>query len=130
MKLTKSKIDKLWGETGPYSEVSLQVQTRILDDSVSRVFLCVRANINPLTFELVKDNIEHFSDDPMILDLVNHGEYWGMHDGYVTDVLLGEFSGQEKMKEAEVVANDVKKTIIKMHKFVLDILKIEPKGEA
>lgn len=130
MRLTKSKIDKLWGEAGPYSEVSLQIQTRILDDSVSRVFLCVRANINPLTFELVKENIDQFSDDPMILDLINHSEYWGIPDGYVSDVLIGEFSSKETMKEAEIVRDDVERTIIKMHKFVLELLKLEPKGEA
>ncbi len=130
MKLTKSKIDKLWGETGPYSEVSLQIQTRILDDSVSRVFLCVRANINPLTFELIKQNMGQFSNDTMILDLINNAEYWGMYDGYVADVLVGEFNSKEVMKEAEIVRDDVKETIIKMHKFVLDLLKLEPKGEA
>ncbi len=130
MKLTKSKIDKLWGENGPYSEVSLQIQTRILDDSVSRVFLCVRANINPLTFELVRENIDQFSNDALILDLINHAEYWGMHDGYVADVLIGEFSSKEAMKEAEIVRDDIEVTIIKMHNFVLEILKLEPKGEA
>jgi len=31
---------------------------------------------------------------------------------------------------AEIIRDDVKATIIKMHKFVLEILKLEPKGEA
>lgn len=128
MKLTKSKIDKLWGETGPYSEVNLQIQTRILDDAVSRIFLCVRVSINPFTFELVRDNVEEFSGDPMILDFINHAEYWGLHDGYIADVLIGEFRSKDTMKEAEIVRDDVTRAVIKMHRGVLEILKLEPKG--
>ena len=42
MKLTSGQIDMLWGETGPYSEASLKKQVRVLDDSVSRIFLEVQ----------------------------------------------------------------------------------------
>lgn len=48
MKLTKKDTDKLWGEEGPYSEARLIVETRILDDRVSRIFLVVEVSINPL----------------------------------------------------------------------------------
>ena len=54
MKLTPKQIDGLWGETGPYSQANLIIQTRILDDRISRVFLVVEADINPLTYELIK----------------------------------------------------------------------------
>lgn len=39
MKLTPKQTDGLWGETGPYSQVQLIVETRILNNSVSRVFV-------------------------------------------------------------------------------------------
>ena len=42
----------MWGEDGPYSQVRLCEEARILDDCVSRVFLVVEAEINPFTFEL------------------------------------------------------------------------------
>lgn len=50
-KLTKTDYKKMWGDDGPYSQVRLCEETRILDDSVSRVFLVVEAEINPFTFE-------------------------------------------------------------------------------
>ena len=31
MQLTPKQIDELWGETGPYSQVQLIIETRILD---------------------------------------------------------------------------------------------------
>ena len=54
MNLTPKRIDKLWGETGPYSQANLVIQTRILDNKISCVFLVVEADINPLTYELIK----------------------------------------------------------------------------
>jgi len=53
MKLTQKQIDQLWGEHGPYSEAKLIIETRILDDRVSRIFIVVEVAINPLTFEII-----------------------------------------------------------------------------
>lgn len=39
MKLTEKQREKLWGESGPYSQVNLKIENRILDDSLSRVFV-------------------------------------------------------------------------------------------
>lgn len=36
-----SVVDQLWGGEGPYSEAHLIIETRILDDKVSRVFVVV-----------------------------------------------------------------------------------------
>ncbi|MBU0578536.1 hypothetical protein KKE34_01495 [Patescibacteria group bacterium] len=38
LKLTQKQRDQLWGLDGPYSEAKLIIETRILDDTVSRVF--------------------------------------------------------------------------------------------
>ena len=54
MKLTHKLREKLWGEDGPYSEVHLIIETRILDDREARKFVIVELNINPLSFEFLK----------------------------------------------------------------------------
>ena len=66
MKLTQKKRDKLWGEDGPYSEAWLIFETRILDDSVSRIFIIVEVHVNPFTYELIKKNRDLFADDPLV----------------------------------------------------------------
>jgi hypothetical protein len=57
MNLTDKQIAELWGGDGPYSEAKFIIESRILDDSVSRVFLRVEVNINPFTYRIIK-NIE------------------------------------------------------------------------
>src|SRR3989338_9950416 len=81
-KLTQKDHEKMWGEDGPYSQVRLCEETRILDDSVSRIFLVVEAEINPFTFEYVRNCREHFADDEPVLQLLDHAEYRGKF-GYV-----------------------------------------------
>jgi hypothetical protein len=130
MKLTKTQQEKLWGEKGPYSEAHLTIETRILDDTVSRIFINVEIHINPFTFETIKKNEEQFKADQMIRQLLEHSEYRGLPDGYVASAYLAEFTDQSIMKEAEIALEFSKNTIIKMHKFVLEIIKLEPKGES
>ena len=66
MKLTKKHQEKIWGESGPYSQVNLKIENRILDDAVSRIFVIVETELNPFTFELIKKNSEKFKNDKMI----------------------------------------------------------------
>jgi N-acetylneuraminate synthase/sialic acid synthase len=70
MKLNEKQIDALWGVDGPYSQVHLIVETRILDDRVSRIFVLVEASINPFTFELVQRHRERFAD--VVIGLSDH----------------------------------------------------------
>lgn len=67
LKLNKKQIEEIWGEGGPYSQVQMVVETRILDDSVSRVFVNVDAQINPLTYKIIKQNLDYFKDDEIVL---------------------------------------------------------------
>lgn len=53
MRLKQKDIDKLWGEEGPYSEVKIIKQLRILDDQISRIFIEVEVYVNPFTFETI-----------------------------------------------------------------------------
>ena len=74
MNLTQKQKDRLWGVNGPYSQANLIIQTRILDDKVSRIFLSVEAEINPLTFELLEKHRAQFIDDQKILQLLDCAE--------------------------------------------------------
>ena len=130
MKLTRTQRDKLWGETGHYSEVHLTRETRILDDRVSRIFISVNVHVNPLTYELIKENREQFQDDLKTQQLIDHSEYWGLKEGYVSCAFLKEFTDEEVLKEAEIAVEYSKKTVIKIHKFMLELLKLKPIGES
>lgn len=122
MKLSEEQITKLWGETGPYSQANLVIQTRILDDKVSRVFLVVEAEINPLTYELVKKHKSKFQDDIKIMQLLKNAEYRGLAFGYVAGAFEAEYRDENVMQEAQMRLTYTKETIIKMHKFVMDLI--------
>ncbi len=123
MKLTPKQRDKLWGKTGPYSQANLIIQTRILDDSISRVFLVVEADINPLTYELVKKHRGKFIDDPKILQLIDYAEYRGQEFGYVVSSFEAEYRNESVMREAQERLKYTIETLIKMHKFAMDLIK-------
>lgn len=122
MKLTQKQVDKLWGESGPYSQANLIIQTRILDDSISRVFLVVEADINPFTFETIQKYREKFSDDQKILQLLDHAEYRGQEFGYVTSAFEAEYKNEGVMREAQERYKYTIETLIKMHKFTMDLI--------
>src|SRR5258708_7863567 len=69
LKLTLKQRDQLWGENGPYSEACLILETRILDDFVSRIFINVEIHINPFTYKIIKKHRKVFIDDPLIQQL-------------------------------------------------------------
>lgn len=123
MKLTPKQIDKLWGETGPYSQSNLTIQTRILDDRISRVFLVVEVDINPLTFELIKKHRANFMDDQKVLQLLDHAEYRGQEFGYVVSAFEAEYRNESVMREAQNRLEYTTETLIKMHKFVMNLIK-------
>lgn len=122
MKLSDKERTELWGDDGPYSEVKLMIQERILDDSVSRVFIEVEVHINPFTYRLIKKNRKEFIDDEMLQQLLDHCEWWGMKDGYVANSFSEEFYDEEVMKKAQIHLAYSRETIIKMHKYVMKII--------
>lgn len=123
MKLTQKQRDALWGGTGPYSQTNLILQTRILDNSISRIFLVVEADINPLTYELVKKHRAQFADDPKILQLLDHTEYRGQEFGYVISAFEAEYKNDSVMREAQERLKYTIETLIKMHEFVMGLIK-------
>ncbi len=125
MKLTRKDIDKLWGEEGPYSEVQLITETRILDDRVSRIFVIVEIHTNPFTFEMLCKNRKLFANDPLIQQLLDHSEFRGQAFGYVACAFQEEYTNGEVMKKAIQSLDYSQKTIIKKHKFVMSLIKQE-----
>ncbi|KKW21869.1 MAG: hypothetical protein A2W52_02000 [Candidatus Taylorbacteria bacterium RIFCSPHIGHO2_02_49_25] len=117
-KLTPKNYEQMWGEDGPYSQVRLCEETRILDDSVSRVFLVVEAEINPFTFEYAQKRREMFIGDEPVLQLFDHAEYRGKF-GYVISAGEVELRDEESRAFARKQASMAIQTIIRMHAFVM-----------
>ena len=128
MKLSKQQIFDLWGDTGPYSEAYIKIQTRILDDSVSRIMIEVETNINPLTFKIIKGARKAFADDEPTLQLLDHARYMGKNLGYVVCAFSREYTNESVMEEAKMHLKYVEETIIKMHKYTMDLLNIKRSG--
>lgn len=117
--------DRLWGGDGPYSEVHLTIETRILDKKVSRVFLVVEVNINPYTYECIRTHRVLFQNDELIQQLLDHSEYRGQEDGYVSLAFSDEYSNAQVMENAQDAVDRCQSTIIKMHTFVMQRLNKE-----
>ena len=118
-KLTPKDYERMWGEDGPYSQVRLCEESRILDDSVSRIFLVVEAEINPFTFEYIQKHRQRFTNDDPILQLLGHAEYRGKF-GYVVSAGEVELQDEESRRFARKQADMTIQTLIRMHKFVID----------
>ena len=124
MKLSKTQSDKLWGEDGPYSEVHLIIETRILDDKEARKFIIVELNINPLSFEIIKKNRNQFKDDIFIIQILDNAEYRGQKFGYVTCAFMKEYRESSDLIEGQERLDYSKEILIKIHKFVMNYLGI------
>ena len=117
-KIIQKDYERMWGEDGPYSQANIKEQVRILDDSISRVFFVIEAEINPFTFEYVKKNQKHFISDEAVLQLLEHAEYRGEF-GYVVSAGEVEIKEEGARKFAEKQLDMLTQTIIRMHEFVM-----------
>ena len=113
-KLTQRDYDRMWGEDGPYSQVRLCEETRILDDSISRVFLVVEAEINPFTFEYIQKNRKKFENDEIINQLLDHAEYRGKF-GYVVSAGEVELRDKESHDFARFAEPRFERVAIRFH---------------
>lgn len=122
MDLTAKQTAELWGEDGPYSEARYLIEHRILDDSVSRIFLRVEVNINPFTYKIVKKNRKEFTKDEMIQRILDNSRYLGFKDGYISIPFEAKFMVDDDavvVKEAREVLEETKQAVIRMHKYVI-----------
>ena len=121
MNISDKDREMLWGEDGPYSEAKLVLNTRILDDHVSRVMVEVEANINPTTFRIIKKNKQRFVSDPVVTQLLETAKYDGKSYGYHASAGVEEWSNDEKvMERAQERLRYLKDAIIRMHEFVME----------
>jgi hypothetical protein len=127
MMLTKNEAEMLWGGDGPYSEVKTIINTRILDDKVSRVMIEVEGHINPTTFRIIKKNINKFIGDPVIMDLMATAKYEGKSYGYHISAGAEEYDGEPSLKNAKIKQDYMQASVLKMHKFVIKYLRGEVK---
>ena len=118
-KLTPEDCARMWGEDGPYSQVRLCEETRILDNRVSRVFLVVEAEINPFTFEYIQEHRDRFAGDKPVLQLLDHAEYRDRF-GYVVSAGEVELHDKESERFSRKQADMTIQTLIRMHAFVMD----------
>ena len=125
IKLSPKERDELWGETGPYSEARIIINHRLLDKSVSRVFIEVEVAINPFTYKFIKKNRKEFEDDPMIQQLLDHAKFRGQAHGYVSCAFHSQYINKGVMDQAKEHLEYAKETIIKMHKRVLNYLDLD-----
>ncbi len=121
-KLTQKEQEMLWGDGGPYSEAKIVLETRILDNSVSRETIEVRGNINPTTFKLIKKHLKEFENDEIVLQLISNARYSGKGYGY--EISGGAFEYNDKhrediMKTVQKQLEYTREAIIRMHKFVI-----------
>jgi len=130
IKITEQQKNMLWGWEWPYSEAKLIFETRILDNQISRNFITVEATINPTTFEICKQNIDKFSKNPMISQLLEHSDYrWKKH-WYISMAFSHPYDRNNKedeieiLKEAKLNLSYTEKAIIDMHNFIIKFLEI------
>lgn len=125
MDLTEKQIAELWGEEGPYSEARFTIEHRILDDSVSRIFLRVEANINPFTYRIIKKHRKEFSNDKMIQEILDNSRFMGFKNGYLVIPFEGKFlteNDNDVIKEAIRIVEETKQAVIRMHKYVIKLI--------
>ena len=121
MILTNEEREKIWGETGPYSEVYFIIETRILDDETSRMFLKVEVTINPFTFEFIQKHKEHFTRNKRILDILQYGRYVDEKQGYHAPLFCVPYD-RDMLEIGTKVLNETEIAIKKMHTYIMNNL--------
>ena len=122
--LTRQEIDGLWGEGGPYSQVQVIREIRILDDSISRVFHHVTANINPTTYKALNKRMGKIRDQEILVCLAE-AEFISPDEGYQWTA-YGESS--ESPRDANRIARRVVDVVSRMHRLVMQELGTKSDG--
>lgn len=117
--LNKEQRKNIWGESGPYSEAYFIIETRILDDTISRVFLEVEVSISPLTFEFIEKHKEQFKDNQRIRNILEYAAYTDEAHGYKASLFSVPY-GPDLLETANKVLQETEEAIITMHKFVMN----------
>ncbi|MDA3840773.1 MAG: hypothetical protein PF572_06855 [Patescibacteria group bacterium] len=122
MKLSNKQREQLWGEDGPYSEVNLIFENRILDDKDARNYYYIKIEINPLTFDIVEKNLDDFKDDEWVMSIYESHEEREDGNGYEAYPFRTEYIEKSDYKKAQAALKESKKAVTKMHKYVMQVL--------
>lgn len=117
--LTNKQKEDIWDSRGPYSEVCLIIESRILDEEVWRVWVKVNAVVNPFTFSFVKKHADEFSDDFRVQSILKWGEYNGKERGYFSKVWAAPYT-DGVIDAANDIYQQTEDALIRMHKFVIN----------
>jgi hypothetical protein len=112
----------LWGDGGPYSQVHVIRELRILDDHPSRTFYYVKANVNPTTYAVLKRRETEIEDEE-IRAFLRNATFVSDEEGYEWTVFGQAALSPRGANRASEKAADA---IIRMHRLVMDALDIEP----
>lgn len=114
-KSNDADTDRLWGNGGPYSQIQVNREIRILDDNLSREKYFIYANINPATIEILQKSKAMIRNDS-ILKVLEESEYSDEKNGYIWEISEGDAYDLEKVNYLAKTATD---TITEMHKLVM-----------
>ena len=121
MQLTQKQRDNLWWKDGPHSLAKLTIDTNIISDKLSRIFIIVDIDINPLTFEIISKNRTYFKNDPVITEILN-----SVHEckssGYHWEVSRNLYESEADIQKGQCYLHQCQEAIIRMHKFVMELL--------
>jgi hypothetical protein len=122
MALTPEQKQSLWGDEGPYSQVQVIREVRILHEGLGRTFFYVKANVNPTTYHTLKA-MEAQIEDQEVLDFLKDAAFVSDDEGYEWHVY-----GQEAMtpRGANRMADQVTDVVLRMHRLVMDRLELRP----
>ena len=123
--LTKKQFKDLWGDGGPYSEAYLTIESRLLDNRVSRYKLRVFAKINPTTFEFCQKHQKEFKGNKVVLDILKNSFEKDPENGYECTIFNEDLLQGEQGKlftKAQNSFNDLQSAILKMQQYVIDEL--------
>lgn len=113
--LTQSELRGFWGDGGPYSEVHVDKEIRILDDYVSRSFYYVTANLNPTTYRLLK-RAKGLSAE--IQDVLGHAELVDDAHGYL--LFFGRVEADEEVK-LQALEDHAVSILIALHRLIIEM---------
>jgi len=114
MEPTQEALDGLWGDGGPYSQVQVIREVRILDEAVSRTFHYVKANVNPTTHAVLQARAREI-EDPEIQDFLRGATFISEEDGYEW-VVYGKQA--QTPRGANQAAEEATAAVIRMHRLV------------
>ncbi len=122
MPITGDQMSGLWGDGGPYSQVQVLREIRILDDHVSRTFYYVKANVNPTTYATLKKREAEIEDEE-IRAFLAEAAFISDEEGYEWTIY-----GQAALtpRGANRASDRATDAITRMHRLVMDALEIEP----